>query len=80
MLKHISTRWISIQDVLIRVLEQFSNLKHYFLEVLPTQKGFNGKSGIGSTERYIRIKYALALVRVFIWEPIGLVEWQLDLK
>ena len=59
MLKHISTRWISIQDVLIRVLEQFSNLKHYFLEVLPTQKGFNGKSGIGSTERYIRIKYAL---------------------
>ena len=59
MLKCISTRWISIQAVLIRVLEQFSNLKHYFLEVLPTQKVFNGKSGIGSRERYIRIKYAL---------------------
>ena len=58
MLKHISTQWISIQDV-PRVLEQFSNLKHYFLEALLTQKGFNGKSGIGSMERYIRIKYAL---------------------
>ena len=50
MLKHVSTRWISIQDVLIRVLEQFSNLKKYFLQVLPEQKRFKGKSGIGSFE------------------------------
>ena len=59
MLKHVSTRWISIQDVLIRVLEQLSNLKKYFLQVLPEQKGFRGKSGIRSSERYIRIKTAL---------------------
>ena len=59
MLKHVSTRWISIQGVLIQLLEQFSNLKKYFLQVLPEQKGFKGKSGIGSSERYIRIKTAL---------------------
>ena len=58
MLKHVSTRWISIQDVLIRVLEQFSNLKKYFLQVLPEQKRFKGKSGIGLFESYIRIKTA----------------------
>ena len=56
MLKYVSTRWISMQDVLIRVLEQFSNLKKYFLQVLPEQKGFKGKSGIGSSERCICIK------------------------
>ena len=59
MLKHVSTRWIKIQDLLIRVLEQFSNLKKYFLQVLPEQKGFKGKCGILSSERYIRIKTAL---------------------
>ena len=59
MLKHVSTRWISIRGVLIQVLEQFSNLKKYFLQVLPEQKGFKGKSGIGSSERCIRIKAAL---------------------
>ena len=42
MLKHILTRWISIQDILIRVIEQFSNLKKYFLQVLSEQKGFKG--------------------------------------
>ena len=59
MLKHVSMRWIIIQDVLIQVFEQFSNLKKYFLQVLPDHKGFKGKSGIGSSERYICIKTAL---------------------
>jgi len=59
MLRHVSTRWISLQDVLVRIMEQFTNLREYFLKFLPTQKGFNGKSGIAASERYIRIKNAL---------------------
>ena len=58
-LKHVSTRWFSIQNVLILVLEQFSNLKKYFLQVLPEQKGCKGKSGIGSSEKCIPIRTAL---------------------
>lgn len=56
MMKHVSTRWISLQDVLVRVMEQLDNLQEYFLNVLPTEKGFKGKYGIGASERYIRIK------------------------
>ena len=59
MLKHLLTRWISIKDVLIQVLGQFSNLKKYYLQILPEQRGFKGKSGIGPSERYIHIKTAL---------------------
>ena len=54
-----STKWVSIQDVLIRAIEQFSNLKKYFLQILPEKKGFKGKSGVGSSERYIDNKTAL---------------------
>ena len=57
-MRHLLARWISIQDILIRVLEQFSNLKNYFLQVLPEQKAFKEKSVIESSERYIRIKTA----------------------
>ena len=49
-----------IQDVLTRVIEQFSKLKKYLLEVLPEQKRFKGKSSIGSSKRYIYIKTSLA--------------------
>ena len=59
MLKHVSTRWVSIQDVLIRILEQLPNLVKYFLTDLPKEPGFNNKSGVGNQERYIRIKKAL---------------------
>ena len=31
MLRHVSTRWISLQDVLVRVMEQFTNLREYLL-------------------------------------------------
>ena len=54
-----STKWVSIQDVLIRALQQFSNLKKYFLQIPPEKKGFKGKSGVGSSERYIDNKTAL---------------------
>ena len=58
-MKHVTTRWISLQDVLIRIIEQFPNLKEYFLKVVPSQKGFKGKSGVSSQERYQRIKKLL---------------------
>jgi len=58
-LKHCQTRWLSLDRVLVRIFEQFENLKEYFLIKLPTLPGFNGKNGIRETERYQRIKNAL---------------------
>jgi len=55
-LKHCQTRWLSLDKVLVRIIEQLPNLKKYFLEFLPTTPRFKGKSGIGQTERYQRIK------------------------
>ena len=43
-------------SVLLRIMEQFINLREYFLKLLATRKGFNGKSVIAASERYIRIK------------------------
>jgi hypothetical protein len=45
--------------VLVRILEQFDNLKVYFLEKLPQQEDFNRSKGLGKSERYMRIKKAL---------------------
>ena len=59
MMKYSSTRWLYIGKVAVRVLEQYENLKEYFLVTLPQTKGFNYKNGVGNTERYIRIKSAL---------------------
>ena len=50
MMKHVPTRWISLQDVLLRVMEQFNNLRKCFLRILPTEKGFDGKYGIGASD------------------------------
>ena len=51
-LKHCQTRWLSLDKVLLRIIEQFENLKEYFLNKLPTLSGFNGSNGINKTERY----------------------------
>ena len=59
MIRHVVTRWISIQIVLVRILEQFKNIETYFLTTLPSQKGFNYKSGVGNSERYKNIKVVL---------------------
>ena len=40
-------------------MEQLENLKMYFLKTLPTQSAFKKKNGVGSSERYKRIKSAL---------------------
>ena len=54
--KHCTSRWISLDRVLVKLIEQFNNLKEYFLTSLPKLLGFNGKTGIASTARYKRIK------------------------
>ena len=55
--KHAETRWVSMKYVALRCLEQWPNLKEYFLTYLPRQKNF--KHDIQNTQRYTRIKTAL---------------------
>ena len=52
MLRHISSRWLTIKDVAVRDLEQYPNLREYFLRALPKQKGFKQ---LQKTDRYQRI-------------------------
>ena len=58
-LKHCQTRWLSLDHVLIRIIEQFDNLKEDFLVKLPTLPGCKDKNRIRRSERYHRIKKAL---------------------
>ena len=46
------------RSCLVRIMEQFENLKEYFLVKLPSMPGFNGKNGIRETENYQRIRKA----------------------
>ena len=55
--KHVETRWLSIKYMALRLLEQWPNLKEYFLNFLPKHSNF--KSEIAKTYRYIRIKKAV---------------------
>ena len=59
MIRHVTTRWLSLQEVLMRIHEQYENLCEYFLKTVPTQTGFKGKNGVGVSERYSRIKKIL---------------------
>ena len=47
------TRWIAIKYVAIRVLDQYPNIKEYFLKFLPKEKNF--RSTVEKTDRYKRI-------------------------
>ena len=58
-IKHSHTRWLSLDKVLVRIIEQYENLKEYFLITLPTLLGFKGKNGVSQTERYQRIRNVL---------------------
>jgi len=58
MKKHAETRWVSMKYVALRCLEQWKNLKEYFLKFLPKQKNF--KREVEKTQRYLRIKTALS--------------------
>ena len=37
-LKHIETRWLSMKNVCVRILEQWVKLKEYFLRFLPNNQ------------------------------------------
>ena len=64
--KHCSTRWLSLEKVLVKLMEQWENLSEYLRKVptlpgftgskVPTLPGFTGSKGISSTGRYVRIK------------------------
>ena len=56
--KHAETRWVSMKYVAVRCLEQWPNLKEYFLKFLPKQKNF--KREIENTARYTRLKTCFA--------------------
>ena len=34
MIKHVKTRWLSLEKVLLRIIEQWENLKQYFLNAI----------------------------------------------
>ena len=64
--KHCTSKWISLDRALVKLIEQFNNLKEYFLTSLPKLLGFNGKTGIASTARYKRIKCYLLYENILI--------------
>ena len=52
-MRHSSTRWLTMKYVLVRIIDQWKNLKEYFLKYLPKQKEF--KRSISETKRYKQI-------------------------
>ena len=58
MKKHAETRWVSMKYVALRCLEQWENLKEYFLKFLPQQK--NSIKEVEKTQIYLRTKTPLS--------------------
>ena len=58
-IKHCQTCWLSLDKGLVRIIEQYKNLKEYFVLTLPTLPGFKRKNGVNQTERYQRIRNVL---------------------
>lgn len=56
MIRHTSTRWVTMKKSCLRLLEQWPNLCEYFLKFLPSQKNFRS---IANTDRYKRIAAVL---------------------
>ena len=52
--KHVEMWWLSMKYVALHLLEQWPNLREYFLNFLPKKSNF--KSEIAKTYCYIRIK------------------------
>ena len=52
-LKHSTTRWVSTRKVVLRLIEQYDNLKEYFLAFLPTTSSF--KASVKKSSRYENI-------------------------
>lgn len=57
LLKHVSSRWLSMRPVLKRIIAQWPNLKEYFLVFLPKQENFTKK--VEPTEKYQSIRKGL---------------------
>lgn len=51
--KHVRSRWLSLRKACLRILEQYPNLKQYFLIFIPLQPNF--KKDTKTSERYQRI-------------------------
>ena len=51
--RHSTTRWVTMKKVCAGLLEQFENLRHYFITFLPTTTTF--KNTVKETDRYKRI-------------------------
>lgn len=56
-LRHVPSRWLSLKKVLQRIIDQWDNLKEYFLNFLPTTTGF--KRHVETTQRYQSIRKCL---------------------
>ena len=52
-LKHSSTRWVTMRKVVVWLIEQYDNLKEYFLTFLPTTSSF--KANVEKSSRYENI-------------------------
>ena len=58
-IKHYQTSWLNLVKVLVRIIEQYKNLKEYFLKTLLTLPRFKERNGFNQTNRYQRIKNVL---------------------
>ena len=58
-IKHCQNCWLSLDKVLVKITEQYGNLKEYYLKTLPTLPGFKGENGVNQAERYKRIANVL---------------------
>ena len=48
-LKRSATRWVTLRKVLVRLIEQYDNLREYFLIFLPTTSSF--KANVEKSKR-----------------------------
>ena len=55
--KHSNTRWVTLRKICVKGLEQYQNLREYFLKFLPKTSTF--KSTVRDAEWYKRIKEVL---------------------
>ena len=63
-LKHSSTRWLTLKYVTLWLHEQWENICEYFLKSLSKQKTFN--QTVNNTKRYERIREKLKIVKIIL--------------
>lgn len=55
MMRHVSSRWLSLKKVLQRILDQWDNLIEYFLNMLPKMNNFNDVQKKGRYQRIVNV-------------------------